>query len=125
MPQWPAVLRKVSTASGMPRPVSGYRLRVTSGLISVFACRWSLHRGTSLRSTSLGADVVVPQTVSVCECSFSSPMRLRLRPSGKTGGVGGRTHWELYLYSSHPVWFWGTGTHRGEPSEDRGKGIAP
>nr|CAD1838539.1 unnamed protein product [Ananas comosus var. bracteatus] len=48
-----------------------------------------------------------------------------LRPSGKTGGVGGRTHWELYLYSSHPVWLWGTGTHRGEPSEDRGKGIAP
>nr|CAD1818429.1 unnamed protein product [Ananas comosus var. bracteatus] len=27
MPQWPAVLRKASTASGMPRPVSGYRLR--------------------------------------------------------------------------------------------------
>nr|CAD1838590.1 unnamed protein product [Ananas comosus var. bracteatus] len=26
----------------------------------------------------IGADVVVPQTVSVCECSFSSPMRLRV-----------------------------------------------
>nr|CAD1830320.1 unnamed protein product [Ananas comosus var. bracteatus] len=25
----------------------------------------------------IGADVVVPQTVSVCKCSFSSPMRLR------------------------------------------------
>ena len=25
-----------------------------------------------------GADVVVPQTISVCECSFSSPMRLRV-----------------------------------------------
>nr|CAD1817055.1 unnamed protein product [Ananas comosus var. bracteatus] len=35
--------------------------------------------------------------------------RLPFLPSGKTGGVGGRTHWELYLYSSHPVWFWGTG----------------
>nr|CAD1836364.1 unnamed protein product [Ananas comosus var. bracteatus] len=26
----------------------------------------------------IGADVVVPQAVSVCECSFSSPMRLRV-----------------------------------------------
>nr|CAD1831741.1 unnamed protein product [Ananas comosus var. bracteatus] len=32
----------------------------------------------------IGADVVVPQAVSVCECSFSSPMRLRVsrQPSG-------------------------------------------
>jgi len=56
---------------------------------------------------------------------FLSIYLCQLGPSGKIGGVGGRTHWELYLYSSHPVWFWGTGTHRGEPSEDRGKGIAP
>ncbi|XP_020105637.1 polyubiquitin-like isoform X2 [Ananas comosus] len=25
------------------------------------------------------------------------------KPSGKIGGVGSRTHWELYLYSSHPT----------------------
>nr|CAD1823524.1 unnamed protein product [Ananas comosus var. bracteatus] len=48
-----------------------------------------------------------------------------LRPSGKIGGVGGRTHWELYFYSSHPVWFWGTGTHVSGPAVDRGKGVAP
>nr|CAD1821715.1 unnamed protein product [Ananas comosus var. bracteatus] len=28
----------------------------------------------------IGADVVVPRTVSVCKCSFSSPMRLRVSP---------------------------------------------
>nr|CAD1818617.1 unnamed protein product [Ananas comosus var. bracteatus] len=29
------------------------------------------------------------------------------------------------FYSSHPVWFWGTGTHVSGPAGDRGKGIAP
>nr|CAD1837512.1 unnamed protein product [Ananas comosus var. bracteatus] len=48
-----------------------------------------------------------------------------LGPSGKIGGVGGRTHWELYLYSSHPVWFWGTGIHESGPADDRGRGLAP
>nr|CAD1818445.1 unnamed protein product [Ananas comosus var. bracteatus] len=29
------------------------------------------------------------------------------------------------FYSSHPVWFWGTGTHVSGPAVDRGKGVAP
>nr|CAD1821703.1 unnamed protein product [Ananas comosus var. bracteatus] len=76
------------------------------------------------RSSEPGDDQIL-HAVQMSHVLATGPGSWDLRPSGKTGGVGGRTHWELYLYSSHPVWFWGTGTHRGEPSEDRGKGIAP
>uniref|UniRef100_A0A6V7QVP1 Uncharacterized protein n=1 Tax=Ananas comosus var. bracteatus TaxID=296719 RepID=A0A6V7QVP1_ANACO len=62
-----------------------------------------------------------------CKCRQAIGMRNEclLGPVGRALPLGGRTHWELYLYSSHPrIVFGGTGSHVSGTAA-RGEGVVP
>nr|CAD1824828.1 unnamed protein product [Ananas comosus var. bracteatus] len=104
--------------------------------LSVIACGWSRLPSSELRSCITIANKtggLSRQTSrsrdSVCEwfdlranrLDLAKGMIMAFHISGKIGGVGGRTHWELCLVLTSCFT---------EPStsacvEDRGKGIAP
>nr|CAD1829893.1 unnamed protein product [Ananas comosus var. bracteatus] len=71
-----------------------------------------VRRGGARRGRS-SVDSAPPQRPRLCPRTKESPVRsavccrrrgpVQIGGCGKIGGVGDRTHWELYLYSSHPT----------------------